>query len=315
MYPLRERESPPPALMIKAGMRALCARFCWVEVRNHGKWIESRDASVRHSGEEDRRRRQAWPCFSLVVNVEPTFFVTFCQFHRKLVRHRATRRTRNQAVFFLFFYFYFLSHVDERACASSGQAQSPLIDVSTNVSSSCTRTFPFASLAGLVQRLTACFKLFFFHLRRAVKIFQRISRNVCERCLSKCVAPFLTVPLLILFFFFCWALSISPSIVRVWFDLLLLGQHRSSLGCCKDVWTQIMQAKSFQRPFTAGFSCSNWTVWQFWSVRRKLVSLRDTGQTINQAICFVTRRTDSTCWLERHVPVRDIHRARPRIDM
>ena len=54
--------------------------------------------------------------------------------------------------------------------ASLGQAQSPLVDVSAIVSSSFTRIFPLASLAGLVQPLTSCFKLFLFflHLRRAV---------------------------------------------------------------------------------------------------------------------------------------------------
>ena len=57
------------------------------------------------------------------------------------------------------FVFFCLSHVDWRACASSGQAQSPLIDVSTIVASSSRRTFPFASLAGLVQRLISCFML------------------------------------------------------------------------------------------------------------------------------------------------------------
>ena len=76
-------------------------------------------------------------------------FISFCQFRRKLVPHRVTRRAiaRNQAI-----------------CFITRRQWSPLIDVSTIVSYSSTRTFPLASLAGLVQPLTSCFKLFLFAL-------------------------------------------------------------------------------------------------------------------------------------------------------
>ena len=61
-----------------------------------------------------------------------------------------------------------------------------------------------------------------------------------------------------------------------------------------------MQAKSFRRPFTVGFSSAAvlelncLTV--FVTVRRKLVPHRDTGQTRNQAICFVTHRIRHVDW-------------------
>ena len=48
-----------PALAIKAGMHALSACVCRVEVRNHGNWIESLDASLRHSGESKKTTSMA----------------------------------------------------------------------------------------------------------------------------------------------------------------------------------------------------------------------------------------------------------------
>ena len=249
---LFDRESAP-ALAMKAGMRALSACFCRskFETMASGSNHAMRPYAIRGN----RRRRQAWPCFSLVVNVQSTFFVTFCQFRRKLVRHRVTRRTRNQT--FFFFFFFFVLHVDKRACASSGQAQSPLIDVSTIVASSSTRTFPFVSLAGLVQRLTSCFKLYFFIVAELSESSNR-ARKMSGKGVSA-DALLRSLPSFFLFLFFLFSLVgvflyLQRFIVRVWFELLLLGQHRLSLGCCKAAWTQIMQAKSFQRPFTAGFS-------------------------------------------------------------
>ena len=82
-------------------------------------------------------------------------FISFCQFRRKLVPRRVTRRTRIQAI-----------------CFITRRQWSPLIDVSTIVSSSSTRTFPLASLAGIVQPLTSCFKLFLFFV-----IFAELSKS------------------------------------------------------------------------------------------------------------------------------------------
>ena len=94
------RESPPPPWR----SRQACARWARAFAGSKFETMASGSNHTMHpyAIRENRRRRQAWPCFSLVVNVQSTFFVTFCQFRRKLVRHRVTRRTRNQDVFLLF---------------------------------------------------------------------------------------------------------------------------------------------------------------------------------------------------------------------
>ena len=92
---LFQRESTP-TLTIKAGMRALLpgrsSRPC------HGKCMDEITRRIRTPLRG--RRRQEWPCFSLVVNIESTFFVSFCQFPRKLVRYRVTRRARNCSYYY-----------------------------------------------------------------------------------------------------------------------------------------------------------------------------------------------------------------------
>ena len=98
-----------------------------------------------------------------------------------------------------------IRHVDQGGCASSEQAQSPLIDVSTIVSSSSTRKFPLAGLADLVQPLTSCFNCLFFS-SSSPTCLSLPTENVWERSQQvRCYTPsrlFLFLFLLPFFFFF-----------------------------------------------------------------------------------------------------------------
>ena len=150
----------------------------------------------------NRRRRQAWPCFSLFVNVQSTFLVTFCQFRRKLVQHRVTRQTRNQDVLFI-------TRGLESLC-QFGAGTSPLIDRSTIVASSSTRTFRLSctssSAADIVLQVVvtssspSCINL----PPELEECLGKVSQQV--RCSVPCRSFSFSF-----IFFFGWALSISPT--------------------------------------------------------------------------------------------------------
>ena len=91
-----------PFLADRRQARALSARFCQVEVRNHDKCVESRDTSIRQQPEEDNFTSKALFQFGCPRTSRLQLsLISFCQFHRELAPHRVTRRTRNQAICFI----------------------------------------------------------------------------------------------------------------------------------------------------------------------------------------------------------------------
>ena len=106
-----------------------------------------------------------------------TVFVTV---HRKLVPHRDTGQTRNQAICFV---THRIRHVDWRAMSQFGTYAEPSYRHVNIVGSGSTTTFLLTSFAGQDQRLTSCFKLllFFTNMRSRTKKKKKQINLVCNR--------------------------------------------------------------------------------------------------------------------------------------